>query len=81
MKLKSNLTKYSHNIYYKIIIQLFPSTTIDLNEFLIYLPFQEFDTQNNAAADSEAAAQITAQIEKRRVRKKKSQASKYTGSD
>ncbi|KAF1760003.1 hypothetical protein GCK72_008249 [Caenorhabditis remanei] len=43
---------------------------------------KEFDTQDNAIADStEAAAQIAAQIEKRRVRKKKSQSAKYTGSD
>ncbi|CCD71195.1 Ribosome biogenesis protein BRX1 homolog [Caenorhabditis elegans] len=52
-----------------------------LAEKTVDLVGKEFDTQNNAAADSEAAAQITAQIEKRRVRKKKSQASKYTGSD
>ncbi|CAL2038286.1 unnamed protein product [Caenorhabditis brenneri] len=50
-----------------------------LAEKTVDLVGKEFDTHENVADASEAAAQITSQIEKRRVRKKKAQAPKYTG--
>ncbi|CAO4371824.1 unnamed protein product [Caenorhabditis nigoni] len=52
-----------------------------LAEKTVDLVGKEFDTQIPIADESEAAAQISAQIEKRRVRKKKTRETKYTGSN